>query len=172
MNFSDKYILYDRHKLYRARDENLFLVPEKLITQRIGGGINPLIVGYDDKQFYTFNSTNSLIPKDGSKVSIKFICALLNSKLLNWYYRTQFSNNSTLTVNISKTFLEQLPINEANPETQQNIIHLFEEAFRIAGENKSYSELQNEIDKQVYDLYDLNEEEISMVEEQDNNGQQ
>jgi restriction endonuclease S subunit len=150
--------------LYRARDENLFLVPEKLITQRIGGGFNPLVVGYDNKQYYTFNSTNSLIPKDNSDLSLKFICVLLNSKLLNWYYRTQFSNSSTLTVNISKTFLEQLPIKEADSDQQRIIVELFEKVFSLVEGNGHMHELQNEIDQNVYRLYNLTPEEILIIE--------
>lgn len=164
IKFSNRYILYDRQKLHRARDENLFLVPEKLITQRIGGSSNPLIVGYDNEQFYTFNSTNLLIPRSNSAVSLKVICLLLNSKLLNWYYRTQFSNNSTLTVNISKTFLEQLPIREIDFEQQKLFIEFFEEALRLAQGNGHMYELQNEIDQHVYKLYNLTPEEILIIE--------
>ena len=41
---------------------------------------------------------------------LKFILMLLNSNLINWYYANNYSNKSDLTVNISKTFLEEIPV--------------------------------------------------------------
>lgn len=52
-----KYIEYVSDKLQRPRDEKIFLADEKLIMQRIGG---ILVTSYDDNQFYTFNSVNSV----------------------------------------------------------------------------------------------------------------
>lgn len=109
INFDNNYILYDRSKLNRARKEEIF-TSDKIIIQRISGGLNPLRCTLDVEQFYTFNSVNNVILKDDSGVSAHYVLALLNSRLLNWYYSTNFSNKSTLTVNISKTFLEKLPI--------------------------------------------------------------
>jgi len=115
--FANKYILYDRNKLYRAREEHIFLSPEKLITQRIGGGKYPLVVAYDNQKFYTFNSTNTILRKNNSALNLKYLLALMNSKLLNYYFKVQFTNKSELTVNISKTFLEQLPIKGCHGES-------------------------------------------------------
>ena len=42
--FANRYILYEKRLLYRARDESIFLSREKIITQRIGGGNNVLVV--------------------------------------------------------------------------------------------------------------------------------
>ncbi len=120
--FSNRYILYDRKLLYRAREENIFLSKEKLITQRIGGGNNVLVVSYDNEQYYTFNSTNTILFKN--KISLKYILVLLNSKLINWYYVNKFTNKSTLTVNISKTFLEQIPIKKIDKTLESKIIEL------------------------------------------------
>ncbi len=174
INFNGKYILYDKNKLYRAREERIFLSSEKLITQRIGGGSMPLVVAYDDKQFYTFNSTNSILSKSNHKLSIKYLLALLNSKFLNWFYWIQFTNKSTLTVNISKTFLEQLPIKEISFKEQAPFIEFVEKIISIT-KNENYfedhakqakvKEYEKNIDKIVYKLYDLTPEEIKVVEE-------
>ena len=53
------------------------------------------------------------LKKEASFVlSLKNLLGILNSKLLSWYYSINFSNKSKLTVNISKTYLEKLPIKE------------------------------------------------------------
>lgn len=74
--------------------------------QRIGG---ILITSYDNQQYYTFNSVNNLISKN-SDYSLKYILGLVNSKVMRYFYVKNFTNESSLTVNISKTYLDKLPI--------------------------------------------------------------
>lgn len=172
VRFENKYILYDRKKLYRAREENIFLSAQKLITQRIGGSTTPVVVAYDDKQFYTFNSTNCILPKTGSGIELKYLLAILNSRLLNWYYYIRFANKSTLTVNISKTFLEQLPIKEIDRKAQAPFIALVDQILALLEANDyltdsrkqaKVKELETKIDEMVFKLYDLNPEEIRLI---------
>lgn len=177
--FSNKYILYDRKLLYRAREENIFLSPEKLITQRIGGGNRVLVVSYDNKQNYTFNSTNTILSKNAEN-NIKYILAILNSKLINWYYVNKFTNKSTLTVNISKTFLESLPIKRVDKNLQNKFIKLVDIEIELRKRlvelkdkttdekvrlEKEIQKLDDEIDQEVYKIYGLTKEEQKIIEE-------
>jgi type I restriction-modification system DNA methylase subunit len=176
--FANRYILYEKKLLYRARDESIFLSPEKLITQRISGGLTPLVISYDNQQFYTFNSTNTILLKDKS-YPLKYILALLNSKLINWYYVNKFTNKSELTVNISKTFLEQLPIKIPFESQKQTIIEivdkmlslskrLFEIGDKTTSETKELNDkidsLNKEINKAVYQIYGLKDKDIESIE--------
>jgi adenine-specific DNA-methyltransferase len=166
--------------LLRARDERIFLAPEKLIMQRIGG---ILITAYDNRQYYTFNSVNNLLLKGGCKYSIKFLLGILNSKFFRFYYITRFTNKSSLTVNISKTFLDQLPIrainftNLADKARHDEMVAKVESMLKAKQElavaktdkDKTYYEnkcvsLNRQIDHIVYDLYGLTEDEIKLVE--------
>ncbi len=61
---------------------------------------------------------------------------LLNSTLINWYYNNQFTNESTLTVNISKEYLSRIPIR--NTDQQQPFIQRADIMLR---ENKELNEL-------------------------------
>lgn len=84
--------------------------------QRISGGNSPLIATIDKDNYYSFASTNLILikPEFVDIYSYEVICALLNSKLVNFYYVKNFTNGSTQTVNISKTFLEQIPLPKLN----------------------------------------------------------
>ena len=172
--FSNKYILYERDKLRRPRDESIFLSQEKLVTQRIGGGIRVLVVSYDDKKYYTFNSTNTILLKN-IDYPLKYLVALLNSKLLNYYYVNKFTNKSTLTVNISKTFLEKLPIKKATKQ-QDKIIKLVDKLLTLLKQidrgktverniviRDEVAKITNEIDEIIYDLYNLTREERETI---------
>ncbi len=165
--FNNKYILFDRKILHRARADYVWQTPEKLIIRRISGGNSPLVSAYDDNKFHTFASTNNIILKENSGFLIKFILALLNSKLLNWYYVQKFTNGSTLTVNISKTYLDQLPIKNVPASVQDKFVQIIDTAISKQKTDSEYipdSELEA-INNLVYDLYDLNPEEIAIIEE-------
>ena len=127
---NDNYILYDRALLNRARSEEIYL-SEKIVLQRISGGTSPIHACIDRDNYYTFNSVNNIVLKPESNYNLAFLLALLNSKLLNWYYANNFSNNSNLTVNISKTFLEKLPIVKATTEQQENLIKMAEKMLEL-----------------------------------------
>jgi len=149
--FSERYILYEKKLLYRAREESIFLSPEKLITQRISGGLKPLVTSYDNEKYYTFNSTNTILSKD-DEYSLKYILALLNSRLINWYYVSKFTNKSNLTVNISKTFLEKIPIKKISPEQQKPFIEKSD--FMIA-KNKEFYKVKKKFIKLIKYKYNL-----------------
>lgn len=176
-----EYIEYVPEKLQRARDESIFIADEKLIMQRIGG---ILITSYDDKQYYTFNSVNNILSKPTSTYSLKFILALLNSKFLRFYYRKNFTNNSTLTVNISKTFLDKLPIpkilfdNKASKGLHDDIVKHADALLKLNEEIKGeklpnkihqlkqkIKHILDTIDELIFKFYELSPEDVKSIEE-------
>ncbi len=106
------YLDYQPSLLHRARTPKVFEVSEKLLVQRITGGKNPLKVAYDNNKYYNKESINNIIINHNSSLKTKFILTLLNSSLINWFYNNQFTNDSNLTVNISKEYLSKIPIKE------------------------------------------------------------
>jgi len=178
-SWSGKYVEYVRDKLHRARDEKIFLAHEKLIMQRIGG---ILITAYDNNQYYTFNSINNILPAADLSYDLKYILGILNSDLLRFYYTVNFTNDSKITVNISKTFLDQLPIRTINfnsPDDLQlhnELVKLVDEILErhrqlpsLTGEARRITTaligtVDNEIDALVYKLYGLSEDEVAIVE--------
>ncbi len=177
VNYRQKWIRYDRNRLHRARPEEVFL-SEKIILQRISGGSKPLVATLDRGKYYTFASINNILLKKSSKYGLKYILGLINSSLLNWYYAINFSNRSELTVNISKTFLEQLPIKKSGIPDQKKfsklvnkILNLNKKVQKAAEGSDKWNELKREIEKldkkideEVYKLYGLTPEEIEIVE--------
>lgn len=170
-----KYILFNRKKLHRARPQYVWDAKEKLIIRRISGGNRVLYVTYDNQQYYCFASTNLILLKEDTWANIKYVLALLNSKLLNFYYIEKFTNRSSLTVNISKIYLEQLPIKIISYENQKLFINTVNKILEITNTNnyKENSEKQTkvkdyekQIDQMVYKLYGLTKEEIEIIESQ------
>ena len=147
--------------------------------------MHPIVAALDTENYYSFASTNLILIRDDFRdiYSYELICALLNSKLINFYYVKNFTNASTLTVNISKTFLEKIPLplidlnNKEDKEVNDKIVTLVDNIIalnkKLSAEknpnsitmlNRQINAVDKQIDSLVYKLYNLNDEEIKIIE--------
>ncbi len=179
-NFGGNYVLFDRKKIHRARPDYVWEADKKIVIQRISGGTSPLVSTIDKDKYLAFASTNLLLIKKEyvNQYPYELICALINSKLWNFYYCKNFTNGSNLTVNISKTFLEMLPLPKgANVQIIKDISSLVEQLLVLKKEIKTAtlaskteqirSKIEytmDRINKLVYKLYGLNAAEIKLIE--------
>ena len=184
INFGGNYILYDRKKLHRARPEYVWNSDQKIIIQRISGGAKPLVAAIDFNKRYSFASTNLLlIKKEFLKVyNYNIVCAILNSALINFYYSKNFTNASKLTVNISKTFLDKIPlpifnfsnnIEKTNHNKLTKLVDLLNKTINqisssktdkdLTYYNRRYNDLISQIDITIFEIYGLTEDEINIV---------
>jgi type I restriction-modification system DNA methylase subunit len=180
-HFANKYIFYSAKVLNVMQDENIFLLPDKILIQRISGGSRPLKATLDSKRHYCFNSINTLVCR---RVDNRYVLGLLNSTLLSWYYYNRFSNRSELTVNIATRLLRQLPIpaldlsDAADKSRHDRIVTLVNSMLGLhkqltAAKSAAHKAIMQrqidatdaEIDRLVYDLYGINEEERKIIEE-------
>ena len=143
---SNKFLKYIPEKLHRARTPKVFEVKEKLLVQRITGGKKPLKVAYDNSQYYNKESINNIILKENVEYSTKFILTFLNSNAVNWFYNKAFTNGSTLTVNISKEYLSQIPIKYTSIESQKPFI---EKADQMLSLNKELQEVSGKFTRNL-----------------------
>jgi hypothetical protein len=157
------YLNYDAKLLHRPRTQQIFEVPEKILLQRITGGSHPLKAAYDNKQFYNKESINNVILLENSGFDYKYILALLNSRLINWYYTRQFTNESRLTVNLSKEYLSQIPIAKAPKVIQQRFNQVVDyllcintlevPADQYVSNNHIITTFTEVLDAMVYEIY-------------------
>ena len=79
------------------------------------------------------------------------------------------SSNRTKTVfsEIQARSVKELPIPKILESQELEIVELSERIIELKQGDSATTELENEIDKLVYQLYDLKEEEIEIIE---NNG--
>jgi len=117
------YLLWDKSQIHRSRPDYVWDSAYKIVIQRISGGKRPLVSAVDRNCYKTFASVNNLLLKEKYFNQYYFISAIINSYVVNWYYANNFSNNSNLTVNISKTYLDELPVVPFNLTVQ--LISLF-----------------------------------------------
>ena len=95
--------------------------------------------------------------------STKFVLGVINSKLMNWYF-LQFQSEG---LHCYPDDAKQFPIIKATPVQQQPIIDLVDQILEKKRDNPNAntSVLEEEIDKLVYQLYNLTPEEIAIIEQ-------
>lgn len=79
------------------------------------------VITYDNNQIYNLGTTYAITLKN-KDFNLKFVLNLLLSKLLNWYYKKQFTNESELTNAISTKNLFEIPFKEISLEKQEPFI--------------------------------------------------
>lgn len=162
INKPSNFLHWVPEEIHRTRPDYLWNSDNKIVIQRISGGSRPLVCAVDTKKLKTFASTNNLLLKDEFKTYYYFIAALINSDVINWYYANNFSNNSDLTVNISKTFMDQLPI--AN--FSFSISFISQLLHHLSGESH-YFQFIEIINAAIFELYfsdHMKEKEIDVLQ--------
>ena len=138
---------------------------------------------YDDEGFYNSHTVVNCIRLDmlsgashisarravqgadnnlANKYDYKFLLGILNSDFTNWYFRNFLSDGLNFYPNDAK----ELPIPDVTPKRQTPIIELVDQILDAKRKNPDAdtSTLEDEIDKLVYELYNLTEDEIAIVE--------
>jgi hypothetical protein len=130
----------------------------KIVWKRIG---SLLRFCYDETGAYCLDST---CIATGEKV--KFLCAVLNSKLCNSELFRIAPKTGTGDLIISVQALEPLRVPFPKKEQEDAILKVFDQilSFKKSDPAINTSDLESEIDRLVYQLYGLTEEEIRIVE--------
>ena len=109
--------------------------------------------------FYLANSCNYVFAPEG--FDLEALLGILNSRLVNWFFRC-FSTNS----NVNGYEIDNLPIPYVSQEKQEaiktKVLRIMQN--KVLDYSANTSELESEIDRLVYQLYELTEEEIAVIE--------
>lgn len=107
------------------------------------------------------HSTNYLFSKDINKIDNRYVLGVLNSKVINYYFKFL---NQTNHVPIGE--IKQIPFPVGSHEQQTNIINLVEKILtkKKSDPTTDTTKLESEIDLLVFNLYNLTSEEICIIE--------
>ncbi|MGI5841440.1 MAG: Eco57I restriction-modification methylase domain-containing protein [Patescibacteria group bacterium] len=114
-----------------------------------------------------------IIPK--TDINIKFLLALLNSRLLDFILKKNTSKFRGGYFSYAKRFIEKIPIIVITKDKQKPFIEIVEQIINITSksdysENTQLKDIVHEeeekLNRLVYKLYDVNEKEIQIIEQQ------
>jgi len=120
---------------------------------------------YDEQKYYT-NDTAFMIIGD----HLKYLVAILNSKLFSYLYSNFYSGGvlGDKGLRYKKEFLLKVPIPFASVALNEKVVHIVDSilAEKLINANADTSFSEQEIDRLVYELYDLTPDEIEIIERQ------
>jgi len=154
------YIKYGKH-LASYVDPRFFKNPH-IIVREIAE--KTLVCAYTDEEIYSSSSMHLIILKDKS-VSLKYILALLNSKLIGWYHHnTSPKAKKGLFPKVLVSDINNIPIHKCNSEIEKSVVEIVDKIIEFKTNGKETIELESDIDNIVYKIYGLSEEEIKIIE--------
>jgi len=156
------YCIYDRGNVTKFKPLDLYF-NTKLLIRRVA---NELISTVDYDNYLCLNTIYCGRILD-SNYKYNFVSAILNSSLMNFWFKNIFVLTDKLFPYVRKSQLDYIPIIKASIEQQQVIEDLVDKIMVIKKENPQTdtSTLEQKIDQQVYALYNLTPEEIAVIEQ-------
>ena len=165
---------YEWWRLHRPSVKEFHDAPEKIIVPYRAEHNR---FAYDDQQFFNDGGDiRAIVMKENCGYLIKYILALLNSTLLDWYFGFIGKTKGNSREYFNKP-LALIPIKSATQSQQQelaNLATLMMDAVKRQQEAKSDQEknvckmrieaIDAQINAKVYALYGLTEDEIAIVE--------
>ncbi len=175
-----KEVKQNKHSIYslhRARNEKIFIKPEKLvgvITE------DEIIISLDCRETY---ATDGLYLFGVENVNSKYLMGILNSKLFVFLYRLISMESGRALAQVKPTIISEMPIrvideiNNQDKSLHDEIVLKVEQLISL-NQEKQNTKLQSKIEQiqsridycedkinqAVYELYGLTEEEIGIVE--------
>lgn len=158
--------------LAEPKSSAIFEAEEKIIVRQTGDKIVATII---EKNVIARDNLHIIISND---IEHKFILGLLNSTLTDFYYQQINPERGEVLAQVKKGHVEQLPIPENVSDKQQTeIIKYVDQLLQLNKEKQEtkleskIEQFQNRIDyyedkinQIVYQLYELSEEEIKIIE--------
>ena len=131
-----------------------------------------IICAYDDSGLLALNNVHI-----GNRISesydLKYVTAILNSSLMDWYYRTISLESGRTMAQTDIETVGGLPIKSMNGSEQKLFVELVNKIMDLTGENdylhdlgsqNKVKELEKQISEMVYELYGISQDEIKIIE--------
>ncbi len=150
---TENYIAFTPDLFQQTAPTEYYRAPEKLLYRFI---CNQLVFAYDDRQTLSLNSCNILIPEIPD-IHIKFVLAILNSRIAQFYFKKRFNS-----VKVLRSYIEQIPIVSIEKEIQDRMI-LMVDSILEASDMDKIKTLYDQLDTNIAMLYGLTSEEYHIV---------
>ncbi len=154
-------------------DRKFYVKGEKLLIQRIFSRYGEKLIGNFRKARFvaTYINDNHYVDKTvtmiwNSEYNLKYLLGIINSKLSSWFAHFYLYNRSQLTMEFMYRYAREFPVKIVSIKQQQIIADKVDKILKLKQKdiNEDTSKLENEIDRLVYKLYNLNKEEIKIIE--------
>lgn len=160
LNYNNKWIWYRPDLMMEKlgagpRRKEIFKTKEKILIKDVAAEIQATI---DISQYFTNDTINVIYSL--KKYSYEYIVAILNSKLINKWFKTNFEAGLHIKINQ----LYHIPLVRIKESTNTKIKILVDRIIKNNSEGKHTKKNEEEINHIIYKIYDLNYNEISIID--------
>ena len=172
IKFENKWIFYNNNDPSHFKSKEIYET-EKILMRRIG---HEIIAAYDSRKYYNVCDVYNIILTNKS-IDTLYILGILNSKLMSFYLKTKFVSSKRLFPKIPIKVIKQLPIKLGDSKRLSRLTTLVHDMLALHEKlnqtknpktrkviQKQIEITDKKIDRIVYKLYGLSEEEIRIVE--------
>ena len=159
--FDNKYCEFDVHDTSKFKDISLYN-EGKIILRRV---TNFIQATYDNAHYVVLNTIYCAKLKAGISGNLKFFTAILNSKVISFWFFKTFCNTDKLFPYIRVSQLEQIPIPNTSLEIQKEVASLVDDVIAKKTKGVESSDIERQIDNIIYQLYNLTDDEIKLIEQ-------
>ncbi len=119
-----------------------------------------IVAAYDENNIHGLYTCSVIYPRENVSIPLKYILALLNSHLVNIWYK-----NYDTDIEIKLASVKKIPIPDINVGEAIKFINLVNEIISIKNgtTEDNLQQLSDELDELVYDLFGLKEDEKALV---------
>lgn len=157
-NYNNLYCYFNRDaKCGGCWDETIHNATEKVLVRQVG---SVPICGIDINGYAILNSVFMIV---GNTLSPFYVMAIINSKLIRFYWHNVFEDRRITFPKIKGSYLEKIPFTRP----LNNIIEELSKSIYIKKQENSNTTIEEqEIDELVYKLYGLTYDEVKIVDPQ------
>jgi hypothetical protein len=163
-NKVDEYLKYGDW-LGASRERKFFTSPKIIVRQIVSGNPLRIYAGYSAEEYYFTQIGFSIISRPDSSADLKYLLALLNSSLINFFHNYKY-------LDIEKVVFQKILIANCKcfpiklPQNQKPYITLVDKILEAKKENPQANTLkwEKQIDVMVYHLYNLTYDEAKIVD--------
>jgi adenine-specific DNA-methyltransferase len=164
-------------KAIKSGGKEFIYLKNRICVRQIG---KTPIATFVKSGIFTLNTIYNIYVRDNQKAELYFLLGIINSKLLKFYWVNKNYDHKETFPKVKKESLLNIPIkiiNKENKAKHDKLVQLVEQMLQSKQQlqtekiekNKNYLEqkctnLDKQIDNLVYELYDLTEDEIKIIE--------
>jgi adenine-specific DNA-methyltransferase len=175
VHYAGHYINIDAGRLWAGGWDAEVVGRDKLLLRQTG---DSLVAAFDGSGYYHLNNLHAVVPRAGTRYDLRYILALLNSRLLNAYYHLVSLELGRAMAQTDIETIEKLPIRRidfddpADVARHDRLVALVEEMLHLHTERagarqhagdmeRRIERLDAQIDALVCELYGVIEDECA-----------
>jgi hypothetical protein len=167
LSYQGDWLDVDPTKLNKGGWDGEVMAGPKIFLRQTG---DSLIAAVDKSGYYHLNNIHSLVVDKG-ELSLEYLVAILNSRLMNFYYQTVTLEKGRSMAQVDIEMVEKLPL-IIDEQRVGLLVQLAKQLAEQGGCGIEDNGIYNELNKVVYEIYGLSVSDSLYIEQSISKGKQ